>query len=197
MIECMNADRRPGRPRDVRVDAAVVQAARDLLTECGFAGATVEAIATRAGCGKAAIYRRWPSREALLFDAAAADMPDIECPDTGSLRDDMVSVFTTLARHLVETSPAQFMGDVLAEASRNPELAEHLRHAVAGRRSVCGEVIRRAERRGELRDGVDADLVVDLVSGPIFYRKLITFDPADDAYVARVVDAVLGGVLRR
>lgn len=194
MIDCVNADRRPGRPRDARVDVAVVEAARECLAEQGFA-CTIEAIAARAGVGKAAIYRRWPNREALLFDVAAADVPDIPEPDTGSLRDDLVAVFSLLAAQLTDTTPSRFMGDILAEASRNPELEKYFQRVVAERRAVCGRAVRRAEARGELKPGIDADLVIDLISGPIFYRKLIAFDPADAAYVERVVDAVLGGVL--
>ena len=196
MIHGVTSDRRPGRPRDARVDVAIADAARELLVEQGFGGATIEAIAARAGVGKAAIYRRWPNREALLFDVAAADVPDIRCPDTGSLRDDLVAVFTELAKQIVETTPAKMLGDILAEVGRNPELERYFKRIVAERRSVCGEVVRRLEEQGRLKDGIDADLVIDLISAPLFYKKLIAFDPADTAYVERVVDAVLGGVLR-
>jgi AcrR family transcriptional regulator len=187
-------DRRPGRPRDVRVDAAIEDAASQCLQRHGFAGATVEAIAAEAGVGKAAIYRRWPSREALLFDVAMRDVPDIETPDTGSLREDLIRVFTTLSKQMQETGAGQIMHDVVAEAVRNPDLREWFARIVDARRKVCADVVYRAKKRGELKRGVDADLVVDMLNGPIVYKKLITFDPADEKYIRNLVDAVLGGV---
>ncbi|HEY2332861.1 MAG TPA: helix-turn-helix domain-containing protein, partial [Acidimicrobiales bacterium] len=83
-------DRRPGRPRDVRVDASIESATIEELCERGFGGASIEGIAARAGVGKATIYRRFPSREALLFSAAVHFAGECEAPDTGSLRDDLV-----------------------------------------------------------------------------------------------------------
>jgi AcrR family transcriptional regulator len=76
----MTTDRKPGRPRDARVDAAVAEATRAVLAEHGFGGATVEAIAARAGVGKATIYRRWPSREALLLGVMSAEVPAPRVP---------------------------------------------------------------------------------------------------------------------
>ena len=188
------ADRRPGRPRDARVDAAIEDAASECLRKHGFAGATVDAIAARAGVGKAAIYRRWPSREALLFDVAMRDVPDIDTPDTGSLRDDLVQVFTTLSKQMQESGPGQIMHDVIAEAARNPELREWFIDIVQARRKVCADVVYRAKKRGELKKGIDADLVVDMLNGPLIYKKLMMFDPADAKYIRNLVDAVLGGV---
>ena len=89
MSSATNDERRLGRPRDARVDAAVLDAARSLLAEKGYAGTTVEAIATRAGVGKATIYRRWPTREQLLLAVTTADLPEVATPDTGDLREDL------------------------------------------------------------------------------------------------------------
>ena len=195
MIEPMTTERRPGRPRDARVDVAVAEAAREVLREHGFGGATVEEIASRAGVGKAAIYRRWKSREELLFDVSAADIPDIPCPDTGSLRTDLLAVFTLLARQIATSETASYLGDIIGEAARNPVMAEHFAITVERRRSMCGKAVYLAAERGELREGIDPEFVIDLVSGPIFYRKLFSATPADDAYVEAVIDAVLRGVL--
>jgi AcrR family transcriptional regulator len=197
MIPLMGSpsDRRPGRPRDARVDAAIVEATNQCLAEHGFAGTTVEAIAAKAGVGKAAIYRRWSSREALLFDVAAAEVDDIVVPDTGSLRDDLVSTFTELAKQMNQkTGPGPILHDIIAEAARNPAMREYFLTIVAERRRVCAAVVYRAKQRGELRKGVDVELVVDMLSSPIFYKKLIVFESATPKYIGNLVDAVLGGV---
>jgi AcrR family transcriptional regulator len=188
------SDRRPGRPRDARVDAAIEDAAARCLAKHGFAGSTVEAIAAEAGVGKAAIYRRWPSREALLIDVASRDMPVIEVPDTGSLRNDLVAIFTSISKQMHESGPGQILQDVIAESYRQPELRDCFARMIEDRRQVVTTVVHRAKKRGELKKGIDADLVVDMINGPIFYRKMVALDPADTRYIRNLVDAVLGGV---
>ena len=192
----MTTARKPGRPRDARVEAAVAEATRAVLAEHGFGGATVEAIAARAGVGKATIYRRWPSREALLLGVMSAEVPALACPDTGSLREDLVAVFGALAEQVATSGPASYLSDVIGEAARNPAMAESFQRIITARRSVCGVAVQRAADRGDLRPDVDVDLVIDLVSGAIFYRKLFALSTSDRAHVERIVDAVLHGVLR-
>ena len=117
MSSATNDDRRLGRPRDARVDAAVLDATRSLLAEKGYAGTTVEAIATRAGVGKATIYRRWPTREQLLLAVTTADLPDVPTPDTGDLREDLRLVFTQLAEQ-IRTGRTGLLHRATSSASR-------------------------------------------------------------------------------
>ena len=188
-------DRRLGRPRDARVDAVVIDAARALLAERGFGGTTVEAIAARAGVGKATIYRRWPTREDLLLAVTSSDLPPLERPDTGSLRDDLVVVFTQLAEQMRSSAPASYLGDLISESTRNPAMRDDFQRVIQGRRAMCAEIVEQAKKRGEVRKGIDPDMVLDLIGGAIFYRKLFARDPADAAYVKRTINAVLDGVL--
>lgn len=188
-------DRRLGRPRDARVDVAVMDATRALLAERGFAHTTVEAIASRAGVGKATIYRRWPTREALLLAVTTADLPNIEAPDTGDLRQDLLLVFTQLAEQLRTGVPASYIGDLIGESTRNPAMRADFDALVELRRSLCAAMVAQAKKRGDLRKSVDPDMVLDLISGALFYRKLFRDEPADAAYVKRAIDAVLDGIL--
>jgi AcrR family transcriptional regulator len=170
-------------------------AARELLAEKGFAGATVEAIASRAGVGKATIYRRWPTREALLLDVTSADLPEVPTPDTGDLREDLRLVFTALAEQIRTAGPAAYLSDLIGESSRNPAMRKDFQAMIQQRRSLCAEIVAQARKRGEVRKSVDPDLVLDLISGSIFYRKLFSEADADTAYVERAIDAVLDGIL--
>ena len=188
-------DRRLGRPRDARVDAAVMDAARSLLAEKGFAGTTVEAIASRAGVGKATIYRRWPTREALLVAVTAVDLPPIEAPDTGDLRADLVHVFTQLSQQISSSGPASYMGDLISESTRNPAMRADFQRLVTARRALCAEVIDRAKQRGEVRTDVDPDLVLDLIGGVIVYRKLFREERTEGEVIEAAVQAVLDGIL--
>jgi AcrR family transcriptional regulator len=195
MSTAASDDRRLGRPRDARVDGAVMEAARSLLAEKGFAGTTVEAIATRAGVGKATIYRRWPTREALLLAVTTADLPDIPTPDTGDLRQDLRFIFTTLAEQIRVAGPASYLGDLIGESTRNPAMRKDFQAMIQQRRSLCADVVAQARKRGEVRKSVDPDLVLDLISGSIFYRKLFSDEEADATYVEQSIDAVLDGIL--
>ncbi len=188
-------DRRLGRPRDARVDGAVMEAARSLLAEKGFAGTTVEAIASRAGVGKATIYRRWPTREALLLAVTTADLPDIPTPDTGDLRQDLVLIFTTLAEQIRVAGPASYLGDLIGESTRNSAMRQDFQAMIQQRRSLCAGVVAQARKRGDVRKSIDPDLVLDLIAGSIFYRKLFSDEEADAAYVEQAIDAVLDGIL--
>ena len=197
MSKAADDDRRLGRPRDARVDGAVMDAARFLLAEKGFAGTTVEAIATRAGVGKATIYRRWPTREALLVAVTTAELPDIPTPDTGDLRQDLLLVFTTLAEQIRTAGPASYLGDLIGESTRNPAMRKDFQAMIQQRRSMCADVVARARKRGDVRRRVDPDLVLDLISGSIFYRKLFSDEEADATYVTQAIDAVLDGILAK
>jgi AcrR family transcriptional regulator len=195
MSTARNDDRRLGRPRDARVDAAVMDATRALLAERGFAGTTVEAIAGRAGVGKATIYRRWPTREALLLAVTTADLPEAPIPDTGDLRQDLLTIFTRLAEQLRTAGPASYIGDLIGESMRNPEMRKDFQAMIQQRRSLCADIVAQARKRGEVRKSVDPDVVLDLIAGAIFYRKLFYDGPADAAFVKVTVDAVLDGIL--
>jgi AcrR family transcriptional regulator len=143
--------RRPGRPRSPEAHAAILRAALELTAESGLRGLSMEAIAARAGVGKATIYRRWKTKEALFADAlrTIAVAPDI--PDTGTVRGD------------------------IEEASGDPELLKALDTALLGpRRATIGAILRRGVARGELREDLDVDLVTDMLMGPLVARLLMS-----------------------
>lgn len=187
------AARRPGRPRDARADAAIVDATLELLGECGFGGVTVDAVAVRAGVGKSTIYRRWPCREALVLHAASTlvDLPEIDAD--GDLRADLLRITHHFVDHM-RSKAGQLLPLLLAEASRDSELRVVISRFVEDRRAKATATVDRARDRGELREGVSSDLVVDAVVGPVLYRFLVTGAVVDDETIAEIVDAVLVGV---
>jgi AcrR family transcriptional regulator len=186
-------ERRPGRPRDARADAAILDAAVSVLAEVGAAGFTVDAVAARAGCGKATIYRRWPSRTSLLLDTAHQMGLEPSAVDTGSVERDLVSLMTELGRKLRETETGRILPSVVAEAAVRPDMKAVLAEFVHDRRERPREVVRRAIQRGELPADIDVELLLDLLGGTVIYRELIACRPTDEAFVARLVAAVLPG----
>jgi AcrR family transcriptional regulator len=187
--------RRPGRPRDARADEAILDAALDVLAEVGPAGFTVDEVAARAGCGKATIYRRWRSRGALLLDTGHHRLGlRVTDPDTGSGRDDLVTMLGELARKMRDTPAGKVMPAVVAEAAVNPEMRQVLAAFVHDRRKPAFNAISRAVARGELPEETDIELVLDLLGGLVYFRVMLADNPPDDAVVATVVDTVLGGI---
>jgi AcrR family transcriptional regulator len=130
--------RRPGRARDPRADKAILAAAVALLTEVGFGGLTVDAVAHRAGVGKATIYRRWDSKERLVLDALSTEHQPLEAPNTGGLRADLMALYEPMTEPVAQQTAVRLMPALAAEAAGNPALAEQLRAFVSLRRAPPG-----------------------------------------------------------
>ncbi len=195
MTDLGTETRRPGRPRRVEVDTAILEAASELFTELGYDALCVEGVAARAGVSKATIYRRYPSKAALVIAAAEALGRSAKgpVPDTGSLRGDLRGLGLGYRRLLEESEAGHAIPALIVARHRDPELAEAHRSFIAERRAEAAVVVERGVARGEIRADTDADvaLVVDLVAGPLFYTVLITGDTPDGDYVDRLVDVVL------
>lgn len=190
-------ERRRGRPRNEACGAEILSATLDLVAEVGIAGLTVDAVAQRAGVGKATIYRRWASKEALMLDAwaAAAATPDV--PDTGSLREDLRALFLGNQHPLRDETMQRVFPQMIAAAKVNPEVGEAYRTFIAERRRPLQTVLQRAIDRGELPADVDRQLVHDLLVAPLTFRFLVTDAPVDDPVIEEIIDVVLSGVAAR
>jgi AcrR family transcriptional regulator len=187
--------RMPGRPRSEASHQAIIRATLDLLVEGGFGSLTMEAVRTRAGVGKATIYRRWSSKEELVRDAIVFLHDEIEAPDTGSLRGDY-DALATRVRAAASRGGAALMPRLLGEAVNDPELFAIFRaHLVDPRRAALRSVLERGIARGEIRAGIDLDLLIDLFAGPAVYRLLITGgDMAQMFSVDEQMDALMNGL---
>ena len=156
-----------------RSEEAILRAALDLMAEHGVGGLTVDAVAARAGVGKQTIYRHWGSRARLVHDAIACTNDPLVEPDTGSLRGDLEALVAQLARFLSNPDTGRVFPSMLEAAERDPELAE-LRQAHADKkRDAFRRVLARAADRGEVDAELDVEAAIDLVVGPIFYRRLV------------------------
>jgi AcrR family transcriptional regulator len=187
--------RTPGRPRSEASHQAIIQATLDLLVEGGYGSLTMEAVRTRAGVGKATIYRRWHSKEELVRDAIVFLHDEFDTPDTGSLRGDY-DALATLVRASASRGGASLMPRLLGEAVNDPELFAIFRaHLVEPRRAALRAVLERAVARGEIRKGIDLELLIDLFAGPAVYRLLITGgDMAQMFSVDEQMDALMNGL---
>lgn len=191
-----SAPRTAGRPRSAAAHRAIVEAALVLLAETGYDALAMDAVAARAGVGKATIYRRWSGKEDLVVDALAGIVGRIHVPDTGSVREDLLAAMRdAVAAYEGPAHPSRVVPGLIAEMSRNPRIAEAVRGGfMSARRQAGREVLRRGVRRGELRPDLDEELTLDLLVGPLYYRALVFGAEIDEALTVRVVDTLLRGI---
>jgi AcrR family transcriptional regulator len=193
------AGKGPGRPRSERAHQAILRAALELLLEQGFAEMSVEGVATRAGVGKATIYRRWPSKADLVAEAVGRlSHKALDPVDTGSVRGDLI-LLAERSFHTQEGGEVtEIMLKLMNERARYPELqAAFIRRVVQPRRRMVAAIIERGIARGELRQDVDVDLLIDVLIGPIVYRSMLAakhLPTVDRDTLERVIDIVFDGV---
>ncbi|GGP13439.1 TetR/AcrR family transcriptional regulator [Nonomuraea glycinis] len=171
----------------------MLEAADDLLVEVGYARLTIEGIAERAGVAKQTIYRWWPSKNDILMDAFVQDAAEALIPsDSADLRQDLRAHARNVAVFLTESDAGAVFRALTAQAQHDPALATRLRSEHLGKQRGYDRLpFERAVARGALDPGVDIDLAVDQIVGPIYYRVLVTGKATPPALTDALVDAVL------
>jgi AcrR family transcriptional regulator len=178
---------RHGRPRDPHVDTAIRQAALELLVEEGFDRMSMEGVASRAGVGKAAIYRRWDSKTALVVDSIHDLVSTkIDWPHTDDIRADLEVIFTQTLNKM-RGMEGGLMAAVAGEMVRNMELGAAVRAQFVGcRKEDLLDRIRGAIDDGQLQPG-DAELLAEVGFAIIHHRMLLSDAPLSDDLPKRLV----------
>jgi AcrR family transcriptional regulator len=183
-----------GRPRSRLTEKAILRAASEIVIASGLAEMTIEAVAERAGVGKASIYRRWPSKGALAFDAVVDTILASEpTPDTGSLEGDLAHIAKSWVRLANIRRAGRTLAHFIAEVQSDPDLAVAWRERFVSRiRKERRPIIERAIARGDIPAGSDPEVIMDLLYGPLYHRYLNGHLPLDESFardVARMVAA--------
>ena len=185
-----------GRPRSTHADQAILQATLDLLAEVGYQSMSIEAIAARAGVGKTTIYRRYTSKEEIVADAIESLREDISIPDTGSFWGDMDILIKNAAKKIDSPLGRQTLALIISTASSNPQFAQvYWKKYTQVRREAFSQVLERAKLRSEIDSSADIDLIIDLLSGSLYYTLIFkpTTEPVE-AYMRRTMDILLKGI---
>jgi AcrR family transcriptional regulator len=183
-----------GRPREQRADRAILAAALELIAEQGARDLRMDDIADRARVGKATIYRRYRSKDELVTAAVAALVSEIQVPDTGSTRGDLLALMRRAVEVYSRSVEAAVMPSLVDAMSRDAGIARTVREGfLAGRRAALRAVLERGVERGDLRADLDLELALDVLGGPLFYRLLITGGPIDRGLADGVVELILRG----
>lgn len=161
------------RPLDPRADEAITDATLALLNERGFAAMTMEDVAHRAKVGKPTIYRRFPSKAALVTAVIERQLPELDklaIPDLGDTRAELQTLIST---GFPPDGPSyvRLTGGLIAEQERHPELIEAYRsNILRPRRRITCTLIERGQKRGDVRPDVEPEDAVDLIVGAFLAR---------------------------
>lgn len=191
----LESSARTGRPRDARADRAILAKTLELIAERGIGALRMTDVAGRAGVGKAAIYRRYDSKDELIAAAVTALVNQaIPVPDTGSTREDLVALMREAVAVYSDPVHAGVMPSLVEAMRHQRELARVVREDfLTKRRASLRTVLDRGIARGDLSPRHDVELALDVLGGPLFYRLLITGGPIDDDLATGVAELILRG----
>lgn len=184
-----------GRPRNPRIDTAVLVATVDLLGSTGYAALSVDAIARRAGTSKPAIYRRWASKAHLVHEAAFPLDAAVELPATGSLPDDVEEMVRRTATVLTTPAAQAALPGLIGEMAADPTLHTALLERfgdILGR--GLSERLADAVGRGEVRPDVTAADLTEAIAGITLLALLSRGATLDDAWVERTATLITKGI---
>ena len=186
--------RAAGRPRDTRVDAAILGAALQLLSEVGYQQLSIAAVASAAGIGRPAVYRRYRSKADLVADAilhiTTGAEPDLPSDPQAALR----VLLSAAGGALSEPDVTEVLGSLLAEQRRDPELLAAFRARVFDpRRLVIHRVVEQGIDGGEIARDADREAIDGLLFGALLARAILG-EPMDAAWIERVIDQAWRGI---
>jgi AcrR family transcriptional regulator len=183
--------RGPGRPRSEKARKAVIRSTLALLKRVGFNELTIEAVAVRAGVGKATVYRWWPSKaELVIASFVSAVEEELRFPSAGRVLDSIHEQMKRWA--VIFRSPlGQIVATVIGAGQSEPEILDAFRaHWVEPRRIEARRLLRQAIKNGEIRADLDPDTVLDLLYGPLYLRLLLKHASLDENFVNTVFEVV-------
>ncbi|MDJ0359655.1 TetR/AcrR family transcriptional regulator [Rhodococcus sp. H29-C3] len=193
--------RGPGRPRDADMEVRVYDAVLEVYWETSWRGFTFDAVARKAKVGRAALYRRWDSKEDLLVQALEARSPLSTPIDTGTVRGDLIELSEQLTHGYAELSGLVSLR-VTLDAMVNPDLLSHLTDTLNQSRFVTTrQIVQRAVMRGELPSSTSTTLLLELVTGAVLTRALFAQARADAGmpdslrHSTLIVDTVLRSLI--
>src|SRR5579863_6009798 len=194
-VDAGPANRRPGRPRSEQAEQAIIEATLDVFAEQGFEGVCVEAVAARAGVGKATIYRRWPNKEELLLAAFGSLKSPFPEPKGVSVREDLLAMVKVMCADKADPRKARRYALLLGEGQKYPRLMARYKETVVGpRHDAIREIIRRGIASGELRADADVEIALLALTGAVLAKEKAADGSLNGEFAGRIVDELLLGL---
>jgi AcrR family transcriptional regulator len=180
------------RRRGAALETAIYEAVLQQLSTVGFGAMTIEGIAAAAHTGKAAIYRRWPSKEELVADTLDNVLPSLDLPhDSGSVRSDIAQIFDLMSATM--DSPAGgAMQALLGELGHDHDFIKTLHvRVLAPRKALMLEILQRGVERGDVRPDAVRPVIAEAGPALLVHRLLMYGPPIDASYVDEILDEVV------
>ncbi len=184
-----------GRPRSEASKTAILNATIDLLEESEYQALTIEAIAARAGVGKATIYRWWPNKSILVLDAFLMSTEShLYFQENTSIRENFRQQLHTLA-NVFNGILGRTVVALVAESGEDSEIAKAFyTYYLKPRREDAILILERAIAQGEIQAGINLDVVSDMLYGPVYFHILIYKKKVDSKFIDTLVDQVMKGI---
>ncbi|OBB47339.1 TetR/AcrR family transcriptional regulator [Mycobacterium sp. 852002-51961_SCH5331710] len=196
--DASSVDKAPGagRPRDPRIDAAILRATADLLAEIGYSNLTIAAVAERAGTTKTALYRRWSSKAELVHEAAFPAAPTAIATPPGDIAADIRAMLAAtrdvFSTPVVRAALPGLIADMVADAELNVRVMDRFTGVFAAVRNRLADAV----QRGEVYSDVDPDRLVEVIGGATLLRMLLRpGEPLGDDWVEQTTAIVVHGVV--
>lgn len=184
---------RRGRPFDPAVDVALRSATLSVLAQHGWRGTTVERIAQRSGVARTTVYRRYGSVHGVMIMLLDDVWVQDPTADTGSLRGDLVMTARATQTLWADPDRLNYLCAMTAARRESPDVAEAMNARGRSQHAALRPILERAQTRGELRAGLDAGLMMELVRSVIVRRAMTSDRAAPPEFAEQVVNAVLLG----
>ncbi|CAN7730499.1 TetR/AcrR family transcriptional regulator [Variovorax sp. LjRoot175] len=181
-----------GRPRNQQTHDAILDAAREVLRLHGYAGFSIEQVAALAAVSKTSIYRRWPSKGAILIELYMEGLPDEAISESAkSLKAELRRYLLATVERLQDLEWRTILSSLVAESQYDESTAAMLRDKVVMPRRESGlRLLRHAQERGEIEADIDLEVILDMLFGPIWYRLLFVHARIDADFAERLLAQV-------
>lgn len=190
------ATRGRGRRPAEQVRSDVLRTVGEILLSEGSADLTFERVSRQAGVSKTTLYKWWPSKGALALDGYFHAVEEtLAFPDTGDVRADLVSQLHAFGKLMTTTPGGRVLTELIGQSQTDEDLSVAFRRLYSShRRHLAGERLRRAQELGQIRPGVDVQIIVDQLWGAVYHRLLIPDEPVTDHFLNGLVSNLLDGI---
>lgn len=185
----------PGRPRSEKSKQAIIEATISLLESSGYHSLTMEAIANQAGVGKATIYRWWVNKAELVMEAFKEYMePQVQFEDTNHIREDFRRQLYNL-KNVFDTALGRTVIEVIVDNGTDPKISESFSEFhLQPRRKEAKRILDKGIKRGEIKENIDKDIVLDMLYAPVYFRILISKQVIDAVFIDTLLDSVMNAI---
>lgn len=169
----------------------ILRATLGVLADVGYDRLTMDAVASAAKASKATLYRRWSSKAALVIDAVLAQKGPTTTPDTGTLRGDLIEISCGIGG-FDDRKPMSVLASLMTAINLDEEFAERYRRDFIGPRVAANRTVyERAQRRGEIRDDLDLDLLAPSLAGMVLHRMFLLGEDVTPELITRLIDQII------